>query len=98
MTAMSKYQTKIAENCSVIELNDQSLEIVKKCCYLGGTIGARAGAFDSVKTMIKGSLCTFSILVLLLTIRGLALGTKGRFYSACVCHMEVRLGQLNGKI
>ena len=47
-------QTNIAEDCPGVELNNQSHEVVEKFYYLGGTIGARWGAIDSVITRIRG--------------------------------------------
>ena len=39
MSACPNQQTEEAEDFPGIELNDQSLEIVEKCCYHGDTIG-----------------------------------------------------------
>ena len=49
-----KHQTRAnqladIENCTGIELNVQSPEIVKNFCYIGDSIGARRDVFDSVK-------------------------------------------------
>ena len=45
-----------AEDCSDIELNGLSREIMKKFCYLGDTIGTRGGEVDSVITRIKSGI------------------------------------------
>ena len=46
---MPLIQTDITEDCPGIELNEQSLEIVEKSCYLGETIGASRGAVHNNK-------------------------------------------------
>ena len=53
----------IAEDCSGINLNVQSLETVEKFCYLWDALGAREGGFDSVIIMIRSGLCKFRDLV-----------------------------------
>ena len=57
---------------------------MKEFCYLGDTIGARGGAFDSERTRIRCGWFKFRDLVPLLASRGLSLGARGRSYSACV--------------
>lgn len=44
----------IAKDFTVTKLNDQPLEIVKKLCYLGDTIGATTGATDSITNIRNG--------------------------------------------
>ena len=78
-------QRDIAEDCPGIELIDQSLETVEKFCYLGDTIGAREGGFDSVITRIRSGWCNFRDLVPFLAGRSSPLEAKGRLYSAYVC-------------
>lgn len=46
--------------------------------YLGNTIGARAGAVNSVTTRIRGRCCKFGDFVPMLASKGLPLGVKGR--------------------
>ena len=46
-------QTEIVEDFPGTELNDQSLEIVEKFCYLGTTIRASGFVVDSVITRIE---------------------------------------------
>lgn len=53
----------IAEDCSGIKLNVQSLETVEKFCYLRDALGAREGGFDSVIIIIRSGLCKFRDLV-----------------------------------
>ena len=77
-------QTGIAEYCPGIELNDESLGILKKFCYFCNTIRAGGGAFDSAITRRRGGCCKLSDLVPLLTSIGLPLKPKGRLYFACV--------------
>ena len=72
MSDMCK-STDIAEDCPDIELNGQSDEIVEKVYYLGDTIGARAGTFDSVITRNRNGLSKFRDLVPLLASRGFPL-------------------------
>ena len=60
-------------------------------CYLGDTLGARGGAFDSAITRIKTGWHKFRDLMLLLASRGLPLGAKDRLYSGCI-----RRGMLYG--
>ena len=57
---------------------------MEKLCYLGDTTGAIGGAFDNALTRIRSGWCKLKDLVLLLASRYLALGAKGRLYSACV--------------
>ena len=74
---------------------------MEKLCYLGDTIGARGGAFDSVNMRIRSRWCKLRDLVPLLARRGLSLEAKGRLYSACVrsvIYMKVRLGQVKRKM
>ena len=73
--------TEIAEDCPDIVINGQSLGIAKNICYVGDTIGARGGAFDSAITRISTRWC---ILVLFLTSRSLPIGAKDRVYPASV--------------
>lgn len=54
---------------------------VEKLCYLGDTIGARRGAFDSAITKIRSGWCKFIGLVPLSASRCLPLGAKGRLYT-----------------
>ena len=56
-------QTDRAKDSPCIKLNDQSLEIVEKFCYLGDTVGARRGQYDSIITRIKSEWCKFRDLV-----------------------------------
>ena len=78
-------QSDITQECPDIELKCQSLEIVKKLCYLGNKNGARAGAFDSGVTSIRSGWCKFRDLVPLLASRGLPSTPKSRLYSASIC-------------
>ena len=61
--ASANHHTGIAEDFPGIELNGQSLKIVEKFCYLGGTTGARGGADDIVITRTKSEGSKFSNLV-----------------------------------
>ena len=49
--------TEIAKDCPNIVLNGQSLESAENFSYLGVTIGARGGVFDSVITKIRSRWC-----------------------------------------
>ena len=71
--------TEIAEDCPDIVINGQSLEIAEYFCYVGDTIGARGGAFDSVMTRIRSRWCT---LVPFSASRSMPVGAKDRLYSA----------------
>ena len=77
-------QTDIVEGCPGMWSNDHSLEFCENFCYLGDTAGSREGANDSVVTRIRSGWSKFRDLVPLLASKGLALGAKGRLYSACV--------------
>ena len=54
-------QIVIAGGCPSIELNDHSLEIVETFFYLGDSVGARGGAFDSTITIIRSGWCKLEI-------------------------------------
>ena len=69
-------QTDKAEDCPGIELNDQSLEILEKFCYLGETISVREGAGHSFVTRIGWS--KIRDLVSLLAGNCVPIGAKGR--------------------
>ena len=77
-------QRDIGDDCTGIELNDQSIETVEKFCYLGDTVGAREGGFASVITRIRSGWCNFRDLVPFLTGRSSPLEAKDRLYSAYV--------------
>ena len=64
--------------------NGQTLDVVKKFCYIGDTIGARGGAEDSITGRIRSGWSKFRELVPLLASKGLSLASKGRLYQACV--------------
>ena len=74
----------IAESCPDIELNENSLEILERFCYLRDTIHAKRSVFGSVITRIRSGWCKFRYLVTLITSTGLPLGAKSRLYTACV--------------
>ena len=73
---MCKLTNRLVDNFSEIELNGGFLEIVTKFCNLGGTIGARGGAVDSIRTKISNSWSKPRYLLPLLTSKGLSLKRK----------------------
>ena len=65
--ASANHHTGITEDFPGIELTGQSLKIVEKFCYLGGTIGATGGSDDVVITRTRSEGSKFSNLVPLVT-------------------------------
>ena len=93
-------RTDVAD-CSGAELNGQSLEIVEKFYYLGDTMRARGGTFDSDITRTRSGLCKLKDLVLLLSRRSLPLEAKTDYILhvyVVLCFMEVRLGQIKSNM
>ena len=70
---MCKLTNGLVDDFSDIELNGGFLEIVTKFCNLGGTIGARRGAVDSIRKRISNSWSKLRYLLPLLTSKGLPL-------------------------
>ena len=73
------------KECLQIELNMQSLEVVKSFCYLNKTIEPRGDAVDRVLMGIRNRCSKFWALLYLLNNVGLPLWVKGRSYFVCVC-------------
>ena len=67
------------EVCLKTKLNDQSLEIVERFCYLCNTIRGREDAVDNVIRRIRSGWSGFRDLVSQLTSRCFPSAAKGRF-------------------
>ena len=59
--ASANHHAEIAENFPGIGLNGQSVKIVEKFCYLGGTVGARGVADDIIYLPLKAKNALYSI-------------------------------------
>ena len=91
----------IADDCSGIKLNVQSLETVEKFCYLRDALGAREGGFDSVIIMIRSGLCKFRDLVPFQPVEVRPYKQKADYILpmyVALCYMKVQLGQLIRKM
>ena len=64
-----------------------------KFCYLGDMLGCGGGAIDAVRTRVRCAWRKLRELSLILTLRGMYLGMKGKIYRACVQSLLVYGGE-----